>query len=532
MRSSASRKWPAALFHLVAALLFFLAVLGPRPLLPTNIAWLMSDDRAFHYLGWAFFRSDAWHFPLTRIDTLLWPIGTTAVHTDAIPLLALPLKLLRALLPQPFQYFGLFLLLCWFLQAHIAFRLLRLLAVPLESALIGSLFFLCSTTLLWRLWHVALCAHFLILWSLHLYVRVHRGLARPLPELLLLLLCAAAVHPYLLFMALALSAAVALRGLDRRRLPALLGALLLLFGWLYVLGYFVIRSAGDKGFGGYAADLLTFVNSMGHARFLPRLPASPGAYEGYAYLGAGALGLLAVLLCRRPWRLFGPLRPHLPLLAVVAALAVLAVASKVRVAGETVLSLEGPYRLLGPLPSIVRASGRFIWPAYYLLLLFITVGITRAFRGRVAAALLLAGLVVQGIDLGPVMAQLRGVMRDQPWEVAELPAWLKAPPAGIRALHLVPPFVHSSIFYCGTGWTETPAVFYSAAHLAAVQGWRFNSGQSGRLDRALAREHCAREAQPPRTPAPDALYILRAPDARLHCTPFGDAVLCLSNRPP
>jgi hypothetical protein len=52
-----------------------------------------------------------WHFPVGLIDTLSYPISVSVIYTDSIPVLALIFKLFRNILPQHFQYFGMFGLL-------------------------------------------------------------------------------------------------------------------------------------------------------------------------------------------------------------------------------------------------------------------------------------------------------------------------------------------------------------------------------------------------------------------------------------
>ena len=53
----------AAAGPIVVGLVSFLLVVGARPLNPTNIGWLKSNDPTTHYLGWAMFRSGPWTMP-------------------------------------------------------------------------------------------------------------------------------------------------------------------------------------------------------------------------------------------------------------------------------------------------------------------------------------------------------------------------------------------------------------------------------------------------------------------------------------
>ncbi|MGO2133174.1 MAG: DUF6311 domain-containing protein [Halomonas sp.] len=78
---------------------------------PSEVGWLLNEGDSFqHYIGWHFFRREAWSWPLGSLITLANDINTSIVFTDSIPLLALPLKIFHAWLPDPFQYLGLALL--------------------------------------------------------------------------------------------------------------------------------------------------------------------------------------------------------------------------------------------------------------------------------------------------------------------------------------------------------------------------------------------------------------------------------------
>ncbi|HLI64610.1 MAG TPA: DUF6311 domain-containing protein, partial [Terriglobales bacterium] len=123
--------WFALAISLVAGFCYALLVMGPRPLNPRNVNWLAFDP-AYHYIGWEMFRQDPHlHWPLTYTDRLGYPKGESVALLDLNPLLALVLKPLSFLLPEPAQYFGLEVVLACTLQFFFAFRLFRLL---LESA--------------------------------------------------------------------------------------------------------------------------------------------------------------------------------------------------------------------------------------------------------------------------------------------------------------------------------------------------------------------------------------------------------------
>lgn len=306
--------------RLIAGLLgalAFVVLFGLYPLRPTAIAWLMHADPATHYLGWAFYRNGPWSaWLLGDVPGYLHPLGTSVALTDSIPLLAVPLRAAQALLPRPFQYFGLWLLVCFVLQGVVSARLaLKLGATRLQAVLCAALF-VWAPLLAWRyvhptLGHASLCAHWLLLLAMTPFVSEDVSPA-PRRAVCVALVLASAVHTYLFLLVGALLALDVVRGVwARRRIEVAPAALALGLSavvlWSQgVLGRRVGQSPG--GVGTYSANLDTFFNSEGFAALVPGVGALEGQHEGYAYLGLGALALcgVAVALKTRPekvwWR--------------------------------------------------------------------------------------------------------------------------------------------------------------------------------------------------------------------------------------
>ena len=93
--------------------ILFLYLYGTAVLVPTYDAWLLNgEDLNQHYLGWEFYRNSPWTFPVGLIQGLtVEPVSV--IYTDSIPLLALIFKVLSPVLPETFQYFGLFGIGCF-----------------------------------------------------------------------------------------------------------------------------------------------------------------------------------------------------------------------------------------------------------------------------------------------------------------------------------------------------------------------------------------------------------------------------------
>jgi hypothetical protein len=142
----------------------FFIIAGPNFLNPFNIAWITEGDPLQHYLGWAFFRNSPWDWPLGLNPKYGMDFSSSIVFTDSIPLLAIPFKAISFILPEPFQYFGLWVLLCFVLQAWFAFKLVGLVSSDQLVRVLATILFVFSPPLIFRmLLHESLMGQFLIL---------------------------------------------------------------------------------------------------------------------------------------------------------------------------------------------------------------------------------------------------------------------------------------------------------------------------------------------------------------------------------
>ncbi|WP_347904603.1 DUF6311 domain-containing protein [Pseudomonas purpurea] len=394
-----------ALIPVLMGVLAFFMVIGPRVLDPQNIAWLENGDPATHYLGWAFFRQSPWTFPLGLNPSYGMELGNAIIFSDSNPLLALLFKPFAAWLPQPFQYFGFWLLACFVMQAWFAWKLLGLVTDSIVLRMLGIGLFLFSPPMMLRMGaHLSLAGHFLILAAL--YLALHPQLQRRRGVWGLLLSVTALVHAYLLAM-------VALIWLADLFGKYLLGKLprrtavtegLLLFGVVglccWQAGYFSVGAGTiSGGFGAYRMNLSALVDSNGWSYVLQDIPGAPDDYEGLNFLGLGAIFLaicaLVILLQGRSGFVAAVRRRPMLLLALVG-LTLFAMSNQIGF---------GLFEFHYPLPSVVisaanvfRASGRMFWPVFYVILFAIFFLVVRGNSPRAAVCLLAVALVAQVLD--------------------------------------------------------------------------------------------------------------------------------------
>lgn len=515
---SLSRAAPALAAALLGPLLFFL-VFDPRLLEPSYFRWLLwLPDPATQFLGWHFFRLEDWHLPPGAATNYGMDMGSSIVFTDSIPLAALLFKLARAALPDKFQYFGLWMLACYTLQAAFAWLLSGMATRLIVPRLAITALFVLSPLLPDRaIGHYALMAHWLLLAALYLYLRAPERFATA--SWCLLIPLAALIHAYLLYMVLAVAFADAARRrwidrtattLDTVRSTLVITAALLATMWL--AGYFTIParafSGGVEYYGRYAANLNSLWNPQWGSRFLPALPVIAGSeLEGYGYLGLGLLAMLPVALFAF-WRDRSgrKARRVLPIAAVALLLWAIALSNQVAWGDRVLFTAALPHFLLD-LIAMVRASGRLLWVGYYALVLAIPAIIVRNFSAATATAIVLLGLALQIADLSPRFIALNGYFRqhfivEPAQQVDPLPSlfWTVAA-SHYRTVLLVPSL-------------PVPANFAAIALFAADHGMRINVGSFARFDmrRVGAATRTREQALAAGQLDPATLYVLRAPD--------------------
>lgn len=507
----------------------FIAAFPLRILNPRYIDWLRTGDRAAGTLGWLYFRNEPWRFPLGSIHGMLGSIPTTVGYTDSIPLAAILFKLFAPWLPDPFQYFGIWLFACYALQGLFAFKLLRALNLRLRDTLLGTLLFVTAPVLLFRWPHLALSAHWIVLAAIYLYVR-ERSTPRIPAAWAALVIGAVWIQPYVAAMVFGMAIAAACGEIIPprpegwlvsvlARLATLVVALLSAFG---VLGYLAMGGGSAWGFGYYNTDLLAAINPFRYSLILPELTTAPGGYEGYAYLGLGTLVLLAFVgvelvrhrnVFKPDWRRWSPL-----IIAVVLML-VYALGSPLTLDGHPLFRVRYVYRLLAPLTGVFRTNGRFVWPFYYLLVTAAIVIAVRLLGGKRATLLLACVAAVQLIDLSPAPKLVREGLRTSQMPRLDGPAW-----AGLgqsyAAIELVPAYFFNSP---GCGPESRPDDYNSPLSFLAVrERMRFNSGYVSRPPTAGIHAACVAAADSVRRGIfdPRTVYVPRADELpRLEAAP-------------
>jgi Family of unknown function (DUF6311) len=526
--ANAPRPWADSIWFdlaisLLAGLLYTLIMMGPGPLNPRNIGWLIGDP-ADHFIGWELFRQDPhWHWPLTFTDRVGYPVGESIALMDPNTLLVVLLKPLSPLLPEPFQFFGLESTLGCILQFFFSLRLFRHLLGPNRlGAVLCSFFFLTATPLIIRMGEIySLTNQWLLIAALLVYVQAQKesphAVKRFVISALILGAVAVAINPYLAFQTLLVLTAAAGSLVWQRRLP--LRKAVALMAVLGVIGVIVADTfgfiiAGGKGYTSfgyrfYALNLLTPFDPTLYgallSRLLPNFPHVPVRTGNY--LGGGVILLGIFLLILVVWQRRKPraadLRRWGPLFLCCVVLTLMALSTRVMAGSMTVVDFD-PRQHLTRFLATLRSSERLFWVPYYTIFTAVLAAPFLLFRRSHANLLLAIVLVVQLADLFPLRERTHTRV-NRPW-----PTPLKSPIwSQLGTVH--ENLVVLPAYQCGIPSTPATSDGYRIFGLLAVaQHLRTNSYYAGRYTDATRAYHCkqAIAALAEQPLSPDNAYVV------------------------
>lgn len=467
--------------------------IGIDALNPLNDVWLMSSgsDRTPDYMAWAYYRNSDWHFPLGLFAGYSFPETVSIGLTGAIPLLAVPAKMLSGVLPEVFQYFGLWLLLCYILQAVFSYKLLENLGLRNEWLLaLSSCMLVISYTFLDRIAHMNLCAHWQILAGLCLYFSSDSKSSWWKHGLLVF--ASVWTHPYLIVFTISIAFAdffkhglVNLQSWLRVGLNMLLMIVVIVIAWL-LIGNHIMDSeqAKAEGFGVFSANLNTFFTAKTEGGILPPLPRyHETQFEGVAYLGLGVLVSMLFfpflwyknLLKIPKWNM-----RFLPILILAIAMFIFSLSNQITLNDQLIWHYQLPPSLM-EIASILRGSGRYVWLIHYLLLSGILVLIsTSRIKNTYKYIWLFAMLLVTVIDFWPqikpdtYISEPRQIIKGFQAEF-----WEDVIAMSDKFI-MYPPHTRNYKKYCDD---------MAFAEIAVKNKLTFNSGHLARFDLALRKKY-------------------------------------------
>ena len=378
----------------------------------SNQSWLINGDLAQYQLGWKFYREDFWRFPLGLNPNYGITNSSSIIYSDSIPLLAIFFKIFRNFLFEDFQYFSFWIFICIYLQALLSFKIIYYYTKNTSYSLVSSLFFIFSTILIYRSGiHLSLTAHWLILG--YFYIQVSTAYNKELKKHLIIYL-SLLIHFYFSLILIGiffLEKISKFKNLSIKDFASSFTLVIFSLILMYSVGYFTIGIDDGLGFGYgiYNYNLNSFFNPLGEnhidkfnwSLFLPELNFQNKEMEGFSYLGiSGILFLLLYFkyLVKGKSLIVFPKGTNILILFVFL---IIATSNNVNFGNHDLLTLELNKYIYGALSS-VRASGRLIWPIYYLIFIIGIVTIFQYFSNKKKSLLIISILLFfQLVDLAP-----------------------------------------------------------------------------------------------------------------------------------
>ncbi len=398
----------------ILSLILTTYILGFNYVSFTNTQWLAAHDVSTDIISWKFFKNDIWRFPIGNNPNYGMDIGSGIAFSGSIPIMSFIFKLFSGLLPNNFHYFNLWIYICFFLQSYIAYLIIFDQTRNLTYSIIGSLFFILAPVLINKLsFHLSLCAHWLILMGF--YLEIKKNIINKNLKWAMLISISSLIHFYftiilsIIYIAFIIFKKSSYINLKENILKIFFVYFLLTLT-MYVAGYFDVpfTDALAYGYGNYSLDIASFfINNTNVVNggidwsliLNSRNTVSP---ESFAYLGLGGILflILFVIFFVKDFKKITGNNIFLPFFLITLIFLIISVTNKIYFQNQLIFSVEIPNILYGLL-SIVRASGRLVWPVYYLIFLFSIIFIYKKFSNSRPVFILIVIFLLQIIDIYP-----------------------------------------------------------------------------------------------------------------------------------
>ncbi|MEP7266946.1 MAG: DUF6311 domain-containing protein [Saprospiraceae bacterium] len=403
--------WLDIAFSVMIGLIFTRIIIGWDKLNPVNTHWLLlpGSDFSYHYLAWEYFKDTPWSWPLGRIQGYAYPMRNSVMYTDSIPIFAIIFKLFRSILPDDFQYFGIWHCLSYCLNTLFGVLIARSIGYNKWMSWLVSIFFTGAVVLIARFGHAALCGQWVILWALYVFIkRSEWQIGKSRLHLSANILVTSFIHPYLFFMIIGLCTAISFQLYKDGKqtifqsIKLVLSFILIgLLGW-YMSGAFMFKGLLSDGLGKFSANLNTFINAWDVGKLGPSFSYyGDGQGEGIGYLG---LGILMLLLFISIYSIFYKRFKIIPIeinwfLIACIFFFIFALSPKWTLGNHLVID----WKYNDYISRTFRGTGRFIWPLYYFIFYWTFAKLKEFDLSKIALSFIIPlAFIIQTIDLLPL----------------------------------------------------------------------------------------------------------------------------------
>ncbi len=400
----------------VISLIFTFLLLGAENFSLKGYLYSENYDLVSDQLAFKFFINDQWHFPIGKNPNYGIDVGNSIVFSGAVPILSFLAKLIANFLPNNFQFISMWLVICLTLQLFSSYLIIYHFTKKNLYSFISSFFFIICPILLYRIpIHITLVAHWIILFCLY-YELTNTNFIKKETFYSIIFPLSILIHFYFLPMLMIIKYSFLFKDyFNHRNLKKNLREIVIplapLLAVAYISGYFQISAFDAMGFGYgfYSFNLAGFIDpqttkdSLNWSIFFKDIKNTNGQSEGFSYLGLGGIILLIFFLINF-FREKGSIKlSKLPFIIIFLICFLLSISNIIYLGNNIILEYQLPKLIYGLL-SITRASGRFIWILYYLIIIFGIISIFQLFSNKNKSIFMITCiLIIQVIDLSPAL---------------------------------------------------------------------------------------------------------------------------------
>ena len=380
-------------------------------------------DHLQHYLGWIAYAKDKSIGIFSRsFSGWTWPISSEILYADTIPILSIILKPFFNLFRVDFQYFSIASLINLLATYYCGIIIGKYFKIKIGlSSLLGILLALSPIALIRITGHEALSLHFFIVYPITLLIIRSVSFFR----WGFLLFLSLGTHAYFFPIILLLKISSSFYNLRNNLLikgnyiklilkDIFITTSFILLG-LYTFGYIGNAFSSTKNDELWSANLLALVDPQNSSLIFDRLSIiRPYQWEGYSYLGVLFILLLTIafIIKLNEKKNDIPIFPERSFYYLVLLLFLLIAIGSPIYFGENIIIKKSILMYQGSFLNIFRATGRFMWPIYYSLVIwsFITVSRKINYKVRITNIFIILVLIFMTENHFFVLNELRNEM--------------------------------------------------------------------------------------------------------------------------
>lgn len=385
-----------------------------------NVSWLYNNSEYQSYqIAFEFFKNDSWRWPITS-NPYYGIENNNILLSDNVPLLNIFFKLFSFLGTTNFQFYGLWVFLCFFLQCFFSYKIIYYYSKNNLFSFLSSIFFLFSPIFLDRIYfHLSLIAHWLILWAI--YVSIKSLNKKRFDYKWLAILTISLLTNFYFF--LIVVSIFSFFWIFNKNYNLLNRIKIIGFSYfysliiLYLFGFFDINivNYATYGFGFYKSNLLTLFDSSGGISSrnwsyfnIFDFKNVDGEQAGFGYLGFGGILLFFILL----FNLFfnDKIKINFKILIFTILFFLISITHNVHIGEYNLFTLDLNKYLYGLL-SFTRASGRFIFVVYYIICILGFIFVYKYFSKTNSIYICAFILFIQILDISSIFFEKNNMIK-------------------------------------------------------------------------------------------------------------------------